>query len=768
MAVWYRTGTLSVTNGSTTVTGAGTGWTTTVRAGDFLFIGTNQPVEVATVVSNTSLTLAVAWGGSTGSGLSYAIAAGPQWGDVTRLSLQIAELIAGQVEILSGTGAPSGGLGSDGSVYFRQDVPEYYAKASGSWGSPISLVGQTGPAGPSYAATSTTSLAIGAASGTRTLTTQTGMPYTAGLRLRCTAIAGTYFEGQVLSYSGTILVITVDRVSGSGTFASWNINVTGEVGSANSLSIGTVTTGAAGSSASATITGSAPAQTLNLTIPRGNTGAAGPTGPDGPPGPSGTISVGTVTTGAAGSSASVVNAGTSTAAVFNFTIPRGDVGQAGANGNSFAHKGSYNAGTTYSYGDTVLDQNSSWTYINNTPGSGHAPPTLPTESNSYWQLAARAGVDGTGAGTVTSINGQNPVSGGAVTVASEAISVTPASFTPTKYTPSGSSITDHIAGLHAIAGGGNYALTTISSAATVDIGSAATEAVYVTGTTTITSLGTVANKLRLMKFAASLTLTHNATTLNLPGGLNLVTQADDIALFVSDGSGNWRCVLHSSGGGYATARPASAVITYTANATWTKPTGCKTINYYVIGGGGGGGGVTGAASSSAAGGGGGGGGYASGSFDVTSIGSLAIVVGTGGAGGANTGAAGNNGTLSSIYNGGSPVAIANGGTGGGGMLAGSSITVSSGGAGGAATNASGLLVTGNPGVHVMRLSGGIALPGNGGAGFFGGAGRGPWSYGAGGDGSGPGSGGGGAYSGTSAAVGGAGANGLVVIEEVPY
>lgn len=44
---------------------------------------------------------------------------------------------------------------------------------------------------------------------------------------------------------------------------------TGAAGPANTLSIGTVTTGAAGSSAAATVTGSAPAQTLNLTIPQG-------------------------------------------------------------------------------------------------------------------------------------------------------------------------------------------------------------------------------------------------------------------------------------------------------------------------------------------------------------------------------------------------------------------------------------------------------------------------------------------------------------------
>ena len=50
------------------------------------------------------------------------------------------------------------------------------------------------------------------------------------------------------------------------------------------LSIGTVSTGAAGSNASASITGTSPNFKLNLTIPRGNTGATGATGPQGPSG----------------------------------------------------------------------------------------------------------------------------------------------------------------------------------------------------------------------------------------------------------------------------------------------------------------------------------------------------------------------------------------------------------------------------------------------------------------------------------------------------
>jgi hypothetical protein len=103
----------------------------------------------------------------------------------------------------------------------------------------------------------------------------------------------------------------------------------GATGPANSLSIGSVSTGAAGSAAGATISGTAPNQTLNLTIPRGDTGVAGSVGPQGP---AATVAVGSVTTGTAGSNASISNSGTSSSAVFNFTIPRGDVGATGPQG----------------------------------------------------------------------------------------------------------------------------------------------------------------------------------------------------------------------------------------------------------------------------------------------------------------------------------------------------------------------------------------------------------------------------------------------------
>jgi len=121
----------------------------------------------------------------------------------------------------------------------------------------------------------------------------------------------------------------------------------GATGPANTLSIGTVTGGA---TAVATITGTAPTQTLNLTLPTGATGATGATGSTGATGAAGatgstgatgatgatgsaaTIIVGSTATGAPGTSAAVTNIGTTSAAVFDFTIPQGLKGDTGATG----------------------------------------------------------------------------------------------------------------------------------------------------------------------------------------------------------------------------------------------------------------------------------------------------------------------------------------------------------------------------------------------------------------------------------------------------
>ncbi len=66
--------------------------------------------------------------------------------------------------------------------------------------------------------------------------------------------------------------------------------------------------------------------------PVGATGATGATGPAGPAGAAATIEIGTVTTGAPGTPASVTNTGTDTDAILNFVIPQGATGPQGPAG----------------------------------------------------------------------------------------------------------------------------------------------------------------------------------------------------------------------------------------------------------------------------------------------------------------------------------------------------------------------------------------------------------------------------------------------------
>jgi hypothetical protein len=67
--------------------------------------------------------------------------------------------------------------------------------------------------------------------------------------------------------------------------------------------------------------------------PQGDQGDNGPPGPQGLPGAAATLAAGATVTTAPGTSASVTNSGTLNAAIFDFGIPRGDVGPIGPQGN---------------------------------------------------------------------------------------------------------------------------------------------------------------------------------------------------------------------------------------------------------------------------------------------------------------------------------------------------------------------------------------------------------------------------------------------------
>lgn len=92
---------------------------------------------------------------------------------------------------------------------------------------------------------------------------------------------------------------------------------------------------------------------------------------------------------------------------------------------------------------------------------------------------------------------------------------------------------------------------TLPSAATVNIGFAASINVTISGTTTIAAFDNVdEGAIRYVTFAGALTLVHNAG-LQLPGAANILTAAGDVATFKSLGSGNWKCINYqrSSGAG---------------------------------------------------------------------------------------------------------------------------------------------------------------------------------------------------------------------------
>jgi hypothetical protein len=92
--------------------------------------------------------------------------------------------------------------------------------------------------------------------------------------------------------------------------------------------------------------------------------------------------------------------------------------------------------------------------------------------------------------------------------------------------------------------------TDIVCAATINLASSDDLYMRVTGSTgPVTSFGTVATGIwRLIRWASTPTITHNATSMILPTGADITVVAGDIWLALSEGSGNWRiAVLRGAG-----------------------------------------------------------------------------------------------------------------------------------------------------------------------------------------------------------------------------
>lgn len=137
------------------------------------------------------------------------------------------------------------------------------------------------------------------------------------------------------------------------------------------------------------------------------------------------------------------------------------------------------------------------------------------------------------------------------------------------------------------------ASTPIASATTTDLGTIASHNANVTGTTTINSFGSsaaISSPFYFLTFTGSLQLTYNGTSLILPGGISITTQAGDFAIAMYAGSSNWivldyvpasgTSLVPFAAGAAATIASASTVNLGTAQSHNVSISGTTTINAF--------------------------------------------------------------------------------------------------------------------------------------------------------------------------------------------
>lgn len=125
-------------------------------------------------------------------------------------------------------------------------------------------------------------------------------------------------------------------------------------------------------------------------------------------------------------------------------------------------------------------------------------------------------------------------------------SATAASNLPAGGTTIGTGLDDNLRQIQAVVR--QYLASTatdMASANLVTLANADGFYIRITGTTTITDFGTEsAGIMYLLRFAGALPLTQGSNLI-LPGGVTITTTAGDMALMVSEGAGNWRCVYYT-------------------------------------------------------------------------------------------------------------------------------------------------------------------------------------------------------------------------------
>ncbi len=295
----YSTGTVSVSEGGTTVTGIGAIWSgTNALPGDVLQIDEFQTI-ISDVTDVTHLEIPP-WGGGDQTEVAYTIwKVSPQRFSNYELGLQISDVFDALITdgffrfVKSTQSEPDPSYGKDGQYSRQPTTGKEWFKEGGVWnyqgifkpfgkpepydsektysfndvatsggssyvwinempgndhappnetywqilaekGAPgdpggPGTPGDNGADAPTYGGTSTTSLTIG--TGSKVFTTQAGLAYLDGARVRASSDAdpADWMEG-VITYIGTTLTMDADMTNGSGTLDDWNFNIAGQPG----------------------------------------------------------------------------------------------------------------------------------------------------------------------------------------------------------------------------------------------------------------------------------------------------------------------------------------------------------------------------------------------------------------------------------------------------------------------------------------------------------------------------------------------------------
>ena len=134
-------------------------------------------------------------------------------------------------QIYTSVGTPSDVDGADGDINIEDDG-DVYKKAAGTWGSPLFNIRGADGQSDTYATTSATSIDLGTASAPLSITIASGLSYTVGQTVVAASRADNdnNLTGDVVSYSGTTLVLDNLTINGTGTHTDWDVNLSGAPG----------------------------------------------------------------------------------------------------------------------------------------------------------------------------------------------------------------------------------------------------------------------------------------------------------------------------------------------------------------------------------------------------------------------------------------------------------------------------------------------------------------------------------------------------------